>query len=149
MILFVCPRQELNLHPLLRTELFYPLNYEGVAIYFHTFQQSAIVFFMTPEEKSLLERTLKLAEENNGLLKGLRRSNRVSTVMRILYWVVIIALSFGAFYLIQPYFTFLTGLTGGSSTTDGTTSGSVMDQYSPSSVQNAAASLKQLLQGQQ
>ena len=100
---------------------------------------------MMPEEKILLERTLKLAEENNALLKGLRRSNRLSTAMRITYWTIIIALSFGAYYLIQPYFTFLTGLTGGGSTTDV----SAMDQYNPSSVQNAAASLKQLLQGQQ
>jgi len=100
---------------------------------------------MTPEEKNLLERTLKLAEENNILLLGLRRSNRVSTAMRIAYWVVIIALSFGAFYLIQPYFTFLTGLTGGSSA-DGTSSGTSLlpDQ---NSVQDAATSLKQLLQG--
>lgn len=103
------------------------------------------MFPMTPEEKNLLERTLKLAEENNALLLGLRRSNRISTAMRVAYWVVIIALSFGAFYLIQPYLTFLTGLTGESSA-DGTTSGAslIPDQ---NSVENAATSLKQLLQG--
>ena len=28
----LCPRQELNLHPLLRTELFYPLNYGGITV---------------------------------------------------------------------------------------------------------------------
>lgn len=28
-VLSWCPRQELNLHLLLRTEMFYPLNYEG------------------------------------------------------------------------------------------------------------------------
>ena len=58
---------------------------------------------MTPEERSLLERALKLAEENNALLLGLRRYNRVSSGLRALYWVVIIGASFGAFYLIQPY----------------------------------------------
>ncbi len=58
---------------------------------------------MTPEERSLLERTYKLAEENNSMLRSMRRSNRLSTAMRVLYWVVILALSFGAYYFIQPY----------------------------------------------
>jgi hypothetical protein len=58
---------------------------------------------MTDEERSLLERTYKLAEENNEILRAMRRANRFSTVMRILYWVAIIGLSFGAYYLIQPY----------------------------------------------
>ena len=58
---------------------------------------------MTPEEKSLLERTYKLVEENNGMLRSIRRTNRFSVVLRIIYWVVIIGVSFGAFYLIQPY----------------------------------------------
>ena len=58
---------------------------------------------MTPEERSLLERTHKLAEENNAILRSLRRHHRVSTIVRILYWVAIIVLSLGAYYLIQPY----------------------------------------------
>ncbi len=58
---------------------------------------------MTDEERSLLERTYKLAEENNGILRAMRRANRFSTVMRVLYWAAIIGLSFGAYYLIQPY----------------------------------------------
>ena len=67
---------------------------------------------MTPEEKSLLERTYKLAEENNVILRSLRRSSRYALILRIVYWVVIILISFGAFYFIQPYFTALTGATG-------------------------------------
>lgn len=74
---------------------------------------------MTPEEKSLLERTYKLAEENNGILVGIRRSARIANAMRIIYWVVIIGLSIGAYYAIQPYIDFmlksfnsLSGLTG-------------------------------------
>jgi len=108
---------------------------------------------MTPEEKSLLERTLKLAEQNkvileqnNAILVGLRRSNRVSTGVKIAYWTVIILLSFGAYYLIQPYITFLTGLSTPSAA-DGT-SGSTRIIPSTSQVQEAAASLKQLMQGQ-
>ena len=58
---------------------------------------------MTPEEHSLLERTYKIAEENNDLLRSIRRSSRISIVMRVIYWIVIIGASVGAYYLIQPY----------------------------------------------
>jgi len=67
---------------------------------------------MTPEEKSLLERTYKLSEENNEILRSIRRSNRAGMIMRVLYWIVIIVVSFGAYYFIQPYLTLLTGLSG-------------------------------------
>ncbi|MDB5259380.1 MAG: protein of unknown function with transrane region [Candidatus Taylorbacteria bacterium] len=65
---------------------------------------------MTPEERNLLERTLKVSEENNDILKSIRRSNRISTVLRVLYWIVIIGLSFGAYYFIQPYIEQVSGL---------------------------------------
>jgi hypothetical protein len=58
---------------------------------------------MTPEERSLLERTASLAEENNQMLRSIRRSNRISMIMRAVYWVLILLVSFGAYYLIQPY----------------------------------------------
>jgi hypothetical protein len=68
---------------------------------------------MTPEEHNLLERTLKLAEENNAMLKSIRRSNRLSVIMRVVYWVVILGLSYGAFFFIQPYINSLMGLYNG------------------------------------
>ena len=75
---------------------------------------------MTPEETAKLDRALTLAEENNKILRGLRRSDRASTVIHITYWVIIIALSFGAFYFIQPYINFMTGIIGSdNSTTSG------------------------------
>jgi hypothetical protein len=58
---------------------------------------------MTPEEKSLLERTCKMAEENNGILRKMRRANRWGTAVRVLYWVVIVGAAVGAFYYLQPY----------------------------------------------
>ena len=58
---------------------------------------------MTPEEKSLLERTHKLAEDNNTILRSIRRMNRIAGMFRIFYWVIVIAAAFGAYYLIQPY----------------------------------------------
>ncbi len=58
---------------------------------------------MTPEEKSLLERTYKLAEDNNSILRSMRRSNRIGLAMRIFYWVIIIGAGIGALYFLQPY----------------------------------------------
>lgn len=71
---------------------------------------------MTPEEKSLLERTYKLAEENNGILRSIRRSTRVALFMRMFYWVIVIGVSIGAYYLIQPYVNFLLNLIGSGGT---------------------------------
>ncbi|HEX7724492.1 MAG TPA: hypothetical protein VF438_02015 [Candidatus Paceibacterota bacterium] len=81
---------------------------------------------MTPEEHAKLDRALALAEENHALLLSLRRTHRIALGMRILYWVVIIGISFGAFYFVQPYLNFLTNLAGGdvssSNTVQGTSS---------------------------
>lgn len=71
-----------------------------------------MIHVMTPEEKSLLERTYKLVEENNGLLHKIRRAGRFATITRIAYWVIIISLSLGAYYLIQPYIEAVSGLYG-------------------------------------
>ncbi|MDD5165376.1 MAG: hypothetical protein PHG25_02460 [Candidatus Pacebacteria bacterium] len=64
---------------------------------------------MTPEEKSLLERTYKLVEENNNILISMRRGARITNIMRIAYWVVILVVSFGAYYAIQPYINVMLG----------------------------------------
>jgi hypothetical protein len=65
---------------------------------------------MTPEERSLLERTYKMTEDNNAMLRSIRRSSRISNIMRGIYWGVIILLSFGAYYFIQPYVNTMLGL---------------------------------------
>ena len=58
---------------------------------------------MDPESKKLLEDTFRLAEENNNLLRSMKRSMQMARVMSILYWVFIIGSAVGAYYLIQPY----------------------------------------------
>ena len=90
---------------------------------------------MTPEEKSLLERTYKLVEENNDLLKSMRRNARWTTIMRIVYWAVVLFLSVGAYYAIQPYVTSLYGELGSLT--------SIGDGFN--SATTAAQSLKSLL----
>jgi hypothetical protein len=64
---------------------------------------------MSPEERSLLERTYKMVEENNNILLSIRRNARIGTAMKFIYWAVIIGLSFGAYYFIQPYIEILSG----------------------------------------
>jgi len=79
---------------------------------------------MTPEEKSLLERTYKLAEENNALLTKMLRSSRLTLALKIAYWVVILLVTFGAFYFIQPYLDAISGTTGDGT---GSSTGSSLD----------------------
>lgn len=64
---------------------------------------------MNPEERSLLERTHEMVEENNKILRSLRRSRRIGIIMTTLYWVVIIGISVGAFYFLQPYIDYIAG----------------------------------------
>jgi hypothetical protein len=68
---------------------------------------------MSPEEKELLQRAVALSEENNEMLRSMRRSMRISRWMSIAYWVFIIGSAVGAFYLIQPYIDGITGVYGG------------------------------------
>ena len=58
---------------------------------------------MNPYEKELLEKTFELAKENNHILKGIRSSNRWAAFFRIFYWIIVIGISIGAFYYVQPY----------------------------------------------
>lgn len=58
---------------------------------------------MNSEDKELLERTLKISEENNKILKGMRRAGRFAFFFRMFYWTVIIAIGLGSYYFIEPY----------------------------------------------
>lgn len=58
---------------------------------------------MDPESKKLLEETHALEEENNKMLHALRRSMLWSRVMSVIYWILILGISVGAFYFLQPY----------------------------------------------
>lgn len=65
---------------------------------------------MSPEEKALLLKTAELVKENNSLLRKMRRGARFRAALHALYWVVIIGLSFGAYYFIEPYIGQLQGI---------------------------------------
>lgn len=68
---------------------------------------------MDPESKAQLEEALSLAKENNIMLKTLKRSLLWSRAWHVLYWVIIIGSTVGAYYYIQPYLEKLIGVYSG------------------------------------
>lgn len=58
---------------------------------------------MTPEERELLKKTAELAEENNHILRGIRRGARFSSFLRIVYWMVILGSSIWLWNFLAPY----------------------------------------------
>ncbi len=74
---------------------------------------------MDIETKQLLTETIELEKENNKMLHGIVRSQKIANIYRIVYWGIIILSTFGAYYFIQPFldniFNVYTGGTSGSS----------------------------------
>ncbi len=68
---------------------------------------------MDPETKKLLEETLAVAQENNAMLRSMRRSQRIASIFRAVYWIFIIGSAVGAYYLLQPYLTQLMSIYSG------------------------------------
>ncbi len=64
---------------------------------------------MNPNEKELLEKTYELAVENNKMLHKIRRAHKRSVFFRFFYWAIIIGVSIGAFYFLEPYIKAVTG----------------------------------------
>lgn len=58
---------------------------------------------MNPEERELLESIRKLTEENNQIVKSLRRLQRWASFWSVFRWVLIIGSALGAYYYLQPY----------------------------------------------
>jgi hypothetical protein len=58
---------------------------------------------MTPEERDLLNQSIKIAEENNKILRSMRRGARFSSFLKMIWWVVILGLFISSYYLVKPY----------------------------------------------
>lgn len=58
---------------------------------------------MQSEEREMLKKTLELTQENNDLLRSIKRGMFWSKIIRIIYWVIIVGAAVGIFYYIQPY----------------------------------------------
>jgi len=53
--------------------------------------------------EKLLEENLLISKENNKLLLGMRRGQRVAFWMRVFYFLVVTGFIFGAFYVVAPF----------------------------------------------
>ena len=58
---------------------------------------------MDQETKQLLEESVKLSRENNEMLNKLMRSKKLNVIYRYVYWGIIIIITIGSYYFIQPY----------------------------------------------
>lgn len=51
----------------------------------------------------MIEETMELSKDNNRILHSIQRRERMTQIMRVTYWIMILALGAGAYYYIQPY----------------------------------------------
>lgn len=58
---------------------------------------------MNPEEKHLLQRSLRLAEENNALLRKIDRRAKRAAIYGFIKLVIIIAPFVIGYFLLEPY----------------------------------------------
>lgn len=49
-----------------------------------------------------LDEVLELARENNKMLRSMRRTQRLSSFFRLLYWAIILGSVFGVYYYFEP-----------------------------------------------
>lgn len=65
---------------------------------------------MDLDAQQIAKETLELTRENNHMLKKIRGSQKTAQMLRALYWVIIVALSFGAYVYLTPYLQKLEGI---------------------------------------
>ena len=87
---------------------------------------------MDPETQRKLDRVLLLTEENNTILREVRRSQKTTQMMKAIYWVIIIMVTVGSLYFVQPYLGTLSSLYGG---LKGSQTGDTTSQSSASNIQ--------------
>ncbi len=58
---------------------------------------------MDPELDKRLRNIEYSLKENRELLRKIRRVQRNAGLFRLFYWLIIIGITFGAFYYLQPY----------------------------------------------
>lgn len=65
---------------------------------------------MADEElKQLLQKNLEASQESLDILKKMNRARMLGNALVFLKWAIIIGLSYGAYYFIEPYLRALTG----------------------------------------
>jgi len=65
---------------------------------------------MADEEiRQLLKKNIEVSEESLEILKKMNRARMIGNTLVFLKWAVIIGLSYGAYYFIEPYLNAITG----------------------------------------
>lgn len=67
---------------------------------------------MNPEEKEMLVRTARIAEDNNRMLRNLRSASRWGSFFGLIKWIFIIGPLIFAYFYLQPYLDALMGTYG-------------------------------------
>ncbi len=57
---------------------------------------------MTLNNQEKLDEMYEMIQENNDILRGLMRRERISNFFRILYWLFIFGAIFGVYYYLEP-----------------------------------------------
>jgi hypothetical protein len=63
-------------------------------------------------DRRTLQKILQQSEENYAVLKKLQRAERMRTIFRVLYWLIVVLIALGSYYVIQPYINSVKDLTG-------------------------------------
>lgn len=58
---------------------------------------------MSPEERELFERMLKVSEENNFLLRTMEKRNKWMAIWNIVKVVILVIIPFVVYVLLRPY----------------------------------------------
>jgi hypothetical protein len=58
---------------------------------------------MDTEDKKMLEKIYGLVEQNNHMLRSMRRQAIVGRIIQIIYLVIFVGATIAAWYFIQPY----------------------------------------------
>jgi TRAP-type C4-dicarboxylate transport system permease small subunit len=58
---------------------------------------------MNPEEQRAFKRMMRQTDDMYRMVRSLYRGQRIRTILRVVYFIVIIGAMVGAFYFIQPY----------------------------------------------
>ena len=53
--------------------------------------------------KQKIDELFELTKENNKILRKMRSSQKWASITRLFYWLVIIGISIGAYYYVEPY----------------------------------------------
>ena len=63
-----------------------------------------LVYKTTNQLKNMVSESLTLARENNKMLKKVRSTQKWANYSRIFYWILIIGISIGGYYLSKSFF---------------------------------------------